>query len=138
MRWADIPLSPPRRTLRQFAALWTLFFGCLAAWEGWVKHHETAAAMLAVLAFTLGPLGMIKPWCIRPVFVGWMIVVFPIGWLVSHALLSALFFGVFTPIALAFRLSGRDLLKRRYHASATTYWMPKPAPRGPSSYFRQY
>jgi hypothetical protein len=138
MHWADIPLSPPPRTLRQFAGLWILFFGGLAGWESWVKGHDGAGVALALLAFTVGPLGMIKPWCIRPIYVGWMVLVFPIGWAVSHAFMAALFFGVFSPIAVAFRLSGRDLLSRNYLACTKSYWKVRPTPREKTGCFRQY
>jgi hypothetical protein len=138
MRWSEIPWSPPPRTLRQFAVLWTIIFGCLAAWEGWMYEREILAGWLAVLAFSFGPLGMIRPQSIRPIFVGWMILVYPIGWLVSKAVLALLFFGVFWPIGVAFRLSGRDFLNRNYLACTKSYWKPKPAPRGPGSYLRQY
>ena len=36
-----------------------------------------------------------------------MIVAFPIGWAVSHIMLAALFYGLFTPVALVFRTIGR-------------------------------
>jgi hypothetical protein len=45
---------------------------------------------------------------------------------------------VFTPIALGFRLTGRDVLARRRNPAATTYWVPKLPPAGSQSYFRQF
>ena len=34
MQWSDIQFHPPLKTLRQFAGLWLVFFGGLAAWQG--------------------------------------------------------------------------------------------------------
>ena len=34
MQWSDIQFDPPRKTLRQFAGLWLVFFGGLALWQG--------------------------------------------------------------------------------------------------------
>ena len=61
MQWLDIPRQPSARILRQFAALWIVFFGLLAVWQGWAKDRPLAALLLAVLALSLGPLGLVKP-----------------------------------------------------------------------------
>ena len=50
MQWSDIPFHPTRTTLRQFAGLWILFFGGLAAWQGLARGHTTLATLFAVLA----------------------------------------------------------------------------------------
>jgi hypothetical protein len=137
MRWSDIPFQPSSRTLRQFAGLWIAFFAGFAAWE-WFRHERAIVAIvLLVLALTVGPLGLVKPRAIRPIFVGWMCLAFPIGWVVSHVLLACAFYGLFTPIALFFRLIGRDALARRHRPEGETYWTPKPAARDVRSYFRQ-
>ena len=48
----------------------------------------------------------------RLIYVGWMVLAFPIGWTVSQVMLALMFFGLFTPIGLVFRLIGRDPLQR--------------------------
>ena len=45
-----------------------------------------------------------------------MVLAFPIGWTVSQVILAVMFYGLFTPIGLVFRLIGRDPLQP--HASA--------------------
>ena len=47
---------------------------------------------------------------IRPFYQGWMVVAFPIGWTVSKIVLGASCICVH-PLALVFRLMGRDALK---------------------------
>jgi hypothetical protein len=138
MRWSDIPFDPPRATLRQFAGLWLIFFGGLALWEGWVRSHTGLALLWAVLALTIGPMGLLRPGWIRPIYVGWMVLAFPIGWTVSQVMLVLMFYGLFTPIGLVFRLLGRDPLHRARRPGVESYWIPKPAPAGPRSYFRQF
>ena len=73
----------------------------------------------------------------RPVFVGWMMLAFPLSWLVSHIALAIVFYGFFTPLALVFRLSGRDplALKRR---NTESYWQPRPQATDVRRYFRQF
>src|SRR5208283_2602139 len=112
MQWSDIQFHPPSKTLRQFACMWLACFGGLAAWEGIVREHTNLAAALAVLALTVGPVGMIWPQTLRPIYVAWMVLAFPIGWTISQIILALLFYGLFTPIGLIFRIIGRDPLHR--------------------------
>ena len=137
MKWSDLPLRPDDRTLRQFAGLWVVFFGGMAAWQ-WLGHDRpTVGLVLAVLAATVGPVGLVWPRAIRPIFVGWIVAVFPIGWVVSLLVLGLLFFVVFTPLGLLFRLIGRDALLLKRRPELATYWTPKPA-IAPARYFRTY
>jgi hypothetical protein len=137
MRWSDIQFDPPERKLRQFAALWLIFFGGLGAWHGLVRGHELIGFALALLGVTLGALGLVRPAAIRPIFVGWMIVAFPIGWAVSRISLGLLFFGIFTPLALLFRCNGRDRLHSRRSHRGETCWTNKPIPAHVRRYFEQ-
>jgi hypothetical protein len=136
MQWSDIQFSPTDRTLRQFAGIWLVVFGLLSAVEMAVRHRPQHALAYVIIALTVGPLGLLRPRMVRPVFVGWSVLAFPIGWLVSTTILALLFYGIFTPMALVFRLAGRDVLTRR-HSDVQTYWKPKPAARGMRDYFRQ-
>ena len=77
-----------------------------------VRGHGTAAAIFGLLALTVGPIGLARPDWLRPIYVGWMVLAFPIGWTVSQLILGVIFCGVFTPIGLVFRLMGRDPLHR--------------------------
>jgi hypothetical protein len=138
MQWSDINFSPPPRILRQFSGLWLAFFGGLACWHGLVRGHPAAAAVLGVLALTVGPLGLVRPRLVRPIYVGWMILAFPVGWVLSRVVLALVFYGVFTPLGLLSRLAGRDTLARRPQPGAASYWTPKPAPAGARSYTRQF
>ena len=138
MRWSDIPFAPDSRTLRQFAGLWLAFFGGFAAWQGIVRGRVGLAVALAVLAVVVGCLGLVRPSLIRPIFVGWMVLAFPIGWTISLVLLGLIYYGLFLPIGLAFRLAGRDALRLRPRPDVSTYWTPRAAPADVRRYFRQF
>jgi hypothetical protein len=138
MRWSDIPFSPPERMLRQFAGLWLAFFGGFAAWQGLVRGRPGLAASLAVVAVAVGGLGLARPAMIRPVFVGWMVLAFPVGWTVSLLLMGLVYFTLFVPVGLAFRLAGRDALRLRPGPGLSTYWVPRPDAPDVRRYFRQF
>jgi hypothetical protein len=138
MQWSDIQFDPPLKTLRGFAALWLLFFTGLACWQGFVRGRVVVAAILLIMALTIGPAGLLRPRLVRPIYVAWMVLAFPIGWTVSLVILAVIFYGIFTPVALIFRLIGRDVLSRAARPDRDTYWTPKPAPASVRSYFDQF
>jgi hypothetical protein len=138
MRWSDIPWQPTTRTLRQFAGLWLIFFLILAWWLGWRSNRPELGWGLLVVAIAGGVGGLLAPALLRPIFVGWTVVAFPIGWLVSRLILAILFFLIFTPLSLVFRLMGRDALRLRRPANLDSYWQPKVQATDPRSYLRQF
>jgi hypothetical protein len=138
MKWSDIPRNPSRKTLRQFAGAWLVFFLCWAAWLGLKKGQTESGVTLAIVALLGGIGGWVRPSLLKWIFVGWMILAFPIGWLVSLIMLSILFYAVFTPIALLLRLRGRDALGLKRPPDRTSFWLRKETPLDVRSYFRQY
>jgi hypothetical protein len=136
MRWSDLPLRPPLPTLRRFGVIGLVILTALAGWQ-FYRERWTLGASLQAAGLVLGALALAYPRALRPVFVGMMIVGFPINWVVSHVMLAVIFYCVFTPLALLFRLIGRDVLARRFRPGQETYWTDKPAADGVRSYFRQ-
>jgi hypothetical protein len=110
----------------------------LGAWEGLAKGRPTIGLALVLLALTIGPLGLIVPRAVRPIFVGWMIAAFPIGWTVAQLLLLFVYLAVVTPLGIALRLAGHDPLRLRLDPAATTHWVPKPQVPDVRRYFRPY
>jgi hypothetical protein len=137
MQWADVVARPSEKTLRQFAGLWIVFFTTLAAWRAVQGHRGGSVWVLAAVAIVIGGLGLARPAAVRPVYTGWMIAAFPIGWLVSRAMLALLFFAVFAPVAAIFKMIGRDALRLRRRDDRQTYWTEQPA-ADIHSYFRQF
>jgi hypothetical protein len=131
-------LNPSDRMLRQFAGIWIIFFGAIAFRQ--LSHHNRpmVALVLAALALTVGPLGVIWPRWIKPVFVGWMTLAYPIGWVVSRVVLGIVFYGLFTPVALVMHLIQRDALLLRPRPTAETYWQTKKSGADKTKYLRQY
>jgi hypothetical protein len=138
MQWSDVDFHPKTKTLRQFAGLWLLFFGGFAFQQAFLRGHVTAGIILAIVAVSIGTMGLAAPSFIRPIFVTWMVLAFPIGWTVSRIILGVMFYGIFTPVALIFRMMGRDSLGLARPTGRETYWTPKPAPDNIRGYFRQF
>jgi hypothetical protein len=138
MALLEIPRDPPRRDLIVFGALLPPF----AAFAGWLclRHLGSQTAAYSVW----GVLGAVwlafvaVPPLRRPIWVGWMTAVFPIGWIVSHVVVVAFYYLVLTPIALVLRLFGHDALRRRRGSARDSYWVARGRREGTNRYFRQY
>ncbi len=136
----EVDWRPDDRRLRQFALVLLLglgLAGAAAAWKlGTVRH--VAPIALWALGVALAAIGLAAPRWIRPVYLLWMAAALPFGWAISHAALAVIFFLVFTPIGLVFRLAGRDLMNRRFDRAAKSYWIERRAPGKAADYFRQF
>jgi len=135
----ETPSKVSITTLRQFAGLCVGIFGLLFALS-WYRHDGVptlTAWILVAIAALVGLPGLIYPSLIRPVYLGLMVVTRPIGHVMSLVILGLIYYGFLTPLAVAFRLAGRDLLvePRRRVAS---YWTSKLQPSDPRRYLRQY
>jgi hypothetical protein len=138
MDWSEFPWKPAPSTLRQFALLWLASFMTAGSWHWFVHAQAQMAAALIVIAVVGGGAGLLKPALVQPLFVGWMLVAFPIGVIISTVVLGLLYYGLFTPIGIVFRLWGRDALWLRKQATATSYWQPKAMAQDPRRYFQQF
>jgi hypothetical protein len=131
-------LKPDAKTLRQFAWGWVIFFGALAIVKFAIQHRMQPAMWLGITAVVGVLLNLLVPVVFRWIFVVWMVLAYPIGWVVSQVALALMFYCIITPVALIFRVTGRDRLRRFKPANATTYWIAKKMPDDVRRYFRQY
>jgi len=134
-----VPGRVSSRTLRSFAALCVAIPGLLFC-VSWYRNAgtPTAAGWTALaIALLVGLPGLFRPEFARPVFVVATAVTQPVGRVMNVLLVGALYYGVVTPIALMFRLSGRDVLRRR-RPTASTYWVPRGHTTDVTRYLRQY
>ena len=138
MKLPDIVADPSPTTLRQFSAICLAFFPALAAANAAAGGRPALTAVLAAAGVGVGVTGVVRPALVRPVFVGWTLAVYPIGWVVSRGTLAVCYYLVLTPVALVFKIIGRDALRRRMDPSAETYWRPKPARKDAADYLRQF
>ncbi len=128
---------PSKNELRFFSIL-LVPFSAIVYW--FVNRHfeQPQIALVVALVFLgLGLLGLALPNAIRWFYVGWMVLVFPVGWLVSHTVLGFVYFLLITPIGFLRRLIGGDPLKRKIDPEAESYWEPLEKDHSKESYFRQ-
>jgi hypothetical protein len=137
MNLKDIISQPTAKDLRVFAVLQFVFF-CLI---GFLLRGSLPAAgigVVLVVSLLVAIAGCLRPAWVRPVYVGWMCAVFPIGWTISHIALGLVYYGVLTPIGIWRRRVAGDPMQREFDSSAETYWQQRGPSRKAESYFRQF
>jgi hypothetical protein len=134
----DINLHPNDRVLRQFSGAWLVVFTGLAANQWIMQGSPRIAATLLAIAFVVGAAGLVRPAVVRWLFVASTVAAFPIGWVVSQVMLVILFVVVITPVALLFKLQGRDRLSRKATPGRASYWKRKITTEDMGRYLRQY
>jgi len=137
MRWSDISFQPSSSKLRWFGMFGAAFLAGAGCWQLFVRDRPIAAAVLLGAALVVGAVGLVFPMVLRPIFVGWMVLVYPLNWLISHLILAVIYYCIFTPVAVFFKLTRRDALARRLQPEQETYWTDKYGGAELRSYFRQ-
>lgn len=134
----DLNLNPSRKELKLFAVLQIVFFAIVAGFVYRRTGSTTAAAVIVAVAAVVGGIGFFATPFMRLIYVAWLLAVYPIGWTISHVLMTLIFFLVVTPLGLLMRLFGRDPMQRRFDPSARSYWQTRPPQQGTQQYFRQF
>lgn len=138
MAVVKINWNPDKNVLGQFTEFGMFFLGLVAAPLMVYRENMTAAVVFWAAAVLLRALSLIKPAWVKPVFIALSVVTWPIGWVVSHTALAVVYYGVFTPLALVFKLMGRDAMTRKFDPDAETYWEAYNPDTGPARYLRQF
>ncbi len=143
----ELDLNPSENTLRQFGGIAFVGFGAFAAlayFEKLVFSFDLGEARVPV-ALTFAALGvlaalfaLVYPKANRVLYVGLSLIAFPIGFVLSYVIMGSLYFLIIGPIALLFRLFGRDSMNRRYDPNAQSYWSDAEPRKDSKSYFHQY
>lgn len=138
MALIELNLRPASRDLRWFGLIILICFLTI----GGLIYWRTGGLRVSLVLWTVGALVSAVYYAIEPlrvpIYRAWMLLVFPIGWTVSHLVLALIYYLLFTPIGVIMRLFGRDPMHRRWRPEATTYWIDRQRASDLSHYFRQF
>src|SRR5579884_1004623 len=90
--------NPSPADLRTFGRLLVPFVAAFGAVVRLRTGSPGAALAVWIAGGLLAAVYLAAPPARRLIFVGWSAVTYPIGWVVSHAVLAAVFYLVITPI----------------------------------------
>lgn len=100
-------LLPSDKSFGVFVSIVTLIVGvyCYFAGSFYVSSISMGVSILAILT------AVVKPSILRPFNIGWLYLGLFLGAIISPLVLGCIYFLILTPIALFFRISGRDELR---------------------------
>ncbi|MDC0146193.1 SxtJ family membrane protein [Amylibacter sp.] len=132
MKFSEIELPSNRK----FGFFFTFVFAATAAYFfhsasiTWAYVFVTAALIFLLIT-------LIKSDVLLPLNKLWMRFGLLLGMIVSPIVLGIIFFGLFTPIAILMRLSGRDELRLRF-SHKVSHWITRSEPIKSESFKHQF
>ena len=135
---------PNREKLRQFGWISLGGFsliGLVVAWRtGTFGETGTWSLPLALwgLALVTWLTGLLAPPLLKPLYVLLTAIALPVGLIVSNVALALIFTIFIVPLALWFRLTGRDELQRAWDTPDQSFWLKADPPRESASYYRPF
>ncbi len=124
--------NPKEKQVRWFGLVFMIGFLIISAILGF-RGHQAWAGRLAIFCSAIGIFSMAFPGPGLFFYRIWMAVGFCMGFVMSKIILALIFFGVFTPVALLFKIIGRDKLELRKR-DVVTYWHVHPEIDDKTSY----
>ena len=132
MKFSDIKLPSNKK----FGFFFTFVLVILALYFLFIDSILWAQP-LAILAVLFLLITVIIPQVLLPLNNLWMRFGLLLGMIVSPIVLGIIFFGLFTPIAMLMRLSGRDELRLKF-SHKVSHWIPRSEPIKPESFKLQF
>ena len=132
MKFSEIELPSNRK----FGFFFTFVFAIATAYfyykanVGWAYVFVAAASIFLLIT-------LIKSEALLPLNKLWMRFGFLLGMIVSPIVLGLIFFGLFTPIAMLMRLSGRDELRLKFSQKAS-HWISRDETVNTESFKHQF
>lgn len=115
---------------RSFGFTFAVVFCLLGAWLLWRGSGYAIGALSIGAVFAAA--AAFAPKVLHPLNIVWMRFGYLLNRIVSPLVMGIVFFGVFAPVGLWFRLTGRDALRRKLEPHSASYWIPRnpPGPDG--------
>ena len=133
----QINKNPSRRDLMIFGWLFLAFAGVVGLMFLWRAHAPEVARAVWIAGAAITAVFFAVPPLRKPIYLGWIYLTYPIGFVISHVILGLVYYVVFTPIGLVMRLFGHDPMTRRFDRSAKSYWIEHDPHKSVERYFHQ-
>jgi len=121
-----------RNTWMGFTVIFAVF-GSISLYKGRGSYPYFYSASLFFAIFAAA-----APMVLLPLYRLWIRFAMFMGWVNTRLILGLVFFLIVTPLGLAMRLMGKDVLDQRIDKTAATYWKKKTSDGGPARYEKSY
>lgn len=124
-----------RATLRKFGITMSVALLVIAGIVFARGRHSPLPLVAIAGFFVLTALAL--PAVLKPLYIIWMRFAYVLSWVNTHVLLVILYYLVITPMSIAMRLLGKDLLDQKIDPAAKSYWKKKEQPMADSAAYRR-
>lgn len=135
MALTDLHQPPSLRQLRQFSVASLVVLPSVT----WLGTHDQSLTIVAALAgMVIVATGRVAPEMLSPVYRGITIVTMPIGRVAGQIVLLLIYFAIFLPMSVVFRIAGKHPLGRNASAGNESGWQKRKPSRDAADYFLQF
>ena len=135
----EINWNPKQKELRDFGSIALVASIILSLLLYFVKHIAIQWVFVIIgLGIIIFLSSLISARLTRKIYLGLVLLTFPIGLVMSYVVLSLFYFVIVTPIALVFRLTRHDPLHRDFDCETKSYWLKRQSPDKLDRYFHQF
>lgn len=127
--------------LRKFGIAFFVFLGLIGIVICWRREWSitTPSYVLWLIGTHFLMFGLFIPQLLKPIFHGWMKLARALGWFNTKLILILLYYLMFAPFGIFFRLIRKDILKERIKQGAGGFWVAKEQPeRSIARYGKQF
>jgi len=111
---------------KSFGFTFTVVFALLGGWLWWKKSSWGLPLLGVSAGFAL--FATLVPRLLRPLNIAWMYFGALLNLIVSPIIMGLIYFVVFTPVSLFFRITRRDALNRKFDGALSSYWLERKPP----------
>jgi len=116
-------IKTTKKVLRNFGLILAVvlaIFGGISLW----KESESYKYLFPGSGASL-ILAMLLPNVLKLIYLPWMTVATIIGWVMTRVILTILYYLILTPIGIAMKLFGKDILDEKINKDKPSYWVPR-------------
>ena len=74
-----------------------------------------------IIAAVLTAWGLVAPLTMKPLYIAWMRFGLIMNWINTRLILGILFYGIFLPFGLVFKITGKDPMRRKISENIVSY-----------------
>ena len=108
---------------RSFGLVFFIVFLIVSLWP--LTYGEPIRIWLVIISMVFLILGLMNSKLLTPLNKLWFKFGMILGAIIAPIIMGVIFFLVVTPIGLFMRLTGKDLLNRKYDKKNETYWIKR-------------
>ncbi len=123
MTWIKIMLkiSPPKKELQRFGIAMGIFFPFVFAIVLPIIFSKSFPVWPYILSILFILPALIYPQLLRPLYIVWMKFSYILGKINLHIIMTSIYLVIFTPVALYFKLIGRNSMNSDYDKNLDSY-----------------